>query len=89
VHYVYILQCADGTLYTGYARDPSQREKAHNRGRGARYTRGRRPVRIVYMKGFRSAGAALRREYQIKQLSRLEKRELITQRTKSAKRTAS
>jgi len=77
VHYVYILRCADGTLYTGYARDPRQREAAHNRGRGARYTRGRRPVRLVYVKSFRSAGAALRREYQIKQLSRTEKRELI------------
>jgi len=77
VHYVYILECADGTLYTGYARDPRQREAAHNRGRGARYTRGRRPVRLVYVRAFRSVGAALRREYAIKQLTSREKRDLV------------
>jgi putative endonuclease len=87
VHYVYILQCADGTLYTGYARNPAQREDAHNRGRGARYTRGRRPVRLVYVKSFRSVGAALRREYQIKQLSRREKRELILHAKKRSRRS--
>jgi putative endonuclease len=87
VHYVYILQCADGTLYTGYARNPTQREDAHNRGRGARYTRGRRPVRLVYVKSFRSVGAALRREYQIKQLSRREKRELILHAKKRSRRS--
>jgi putative endonuclease len=77
VHYVYILECADGTLYTGYARDPRQREAVHNRGRGARYTRARRPVRLVYVQSFRSVGAALRREHAIKTLSRAEKRALI------------
>jgi len=77
VHYVYILECADGTLYTGYARDPRQREAVHNRGRGARYTRARRPVRLVYVQSFRSVGAALRREHAIKTLSRTEKKELI------------
>ena len=77
MHYVYILECADGTLYTGYARDPRQREAAHNRGRGARYTRGRRPVRLVYVRAFRSVGAALRREYAIKQLTSREKRDLV------------
>jgi putative endonuclease len=54
VHFVYIVRCADGTLYTGYARDPRARERAHNSGRGAKYTGGRRPVRLVYQEAFRS-----------------------------------
>jgi putative endonuclease len=52
VHYVYIVRCADGTLYTGYARDPRARQRAHNTGRGAKYTAGRRPVRLVYQEAF-------------------------------------
>ena len=59
VHFVYIVRCADGTLYTGYARDPIARERAHNTGRGAKYTAGRRPVQLVYQEAFRSAGKAL------------------------------
>jgi putative endonuclease len=74
---VYIVRCADGTLYTGYARDPSAREKMHNSGRGARYTAGRRPVRLVYWESFESAGDALRRERQLKQLRRARKEALL------------
>ena len=48
MHFVYIVRCRDGTLYTGYARDPRRREKAHNTGRGARYTSGRLPVALAY-----------------------------------------
>ena len=59
VHFVYIVRCADGTLYTGYARDPRARVVVHNRGRGARYTSGRRPVRLVYSEECESHGAAL------------------------------
>jgi putative endonuclease len=77
VHFVYILRCADGTLYTGYARDPRARERAHNRGRGAKYTVGRRPVRLVYQEAFRSVGKALAREYVVKQLTRAQKDALI------------
>jgi predicted GIY-YIG superfamily endonuclease len=77
VHFVYIVRCADGTLYTGYARDPRARERAHNRGRGAKYTAGRRPVRLVYQETFRSAGKALAREYVVKQLTRAQKDALI------------
>ena len=77
MHFVYIVRCADGTLYTGYARDPHARVKAHNSGRGARYTSGRRPVRLVYSKKCRSRGAALRREYQLKQWTRRKKEALI------------
>jgi putative endonuclease len=77
VHYVYIVRCADGTLYTGYARDPRARERAHNTGRGAKYTAGRRPVRLVYQEAFRSVGKALAREYVVKQLTRAQKDALV------------
>lgn len=80
MHFVYILRCADGTLYTGYARDPKARVKVHNRGRGARYTAGRRPVRLVYSESFESVGDALRREYELKQRSRAQKEALIGRR---------
>lgn len=76
VHYVYIVRCGDGTLYTGYARDPKARETAHNAGRGARYTSGRRPVVLVYVERFRSKGKALRREHEIKNYTRVQKHAL-------------
>ena len=82
MHYVYILRCQDGTLYTGYTTDLKAREAAHNCGRGAKYTRGRRPVTLVYSKGFRSVGKALTREYTVKQLTRAEKEALIERQRK-------
>jgi putative endonuclease len=77
VHFVYIVRCADDTLYTGYARDPPARERVHNSGRGAKYTSGRRPVRLVYQEVFRSMGKALAREYAVKRLTRVQKDALI------------
>ncbi|NQW02679.1 MAG: GIY-YIG nuclease family protein [Acidobacteria bacterium] len=77
MHYVYILRCADGTLYTGYTNDLKAREAAHNSGRGAKYTRGRRPVTLVYFERYRSVGKALAREYAVKQLTRAQKSALI------------
>ena len=75
--FVYILRCADGTFYTGYAMDLDQRCAAHNAGRGARYTAGRRPVEIVYAESCDTVGAALKREHAIKRLSRAAKASLI------------
>jgi putative endonuclease len=72
-HFVYVVRCIDGTLYTGYARDPTARAKAHNNGRGAKYTSGRRPVTLVYVERFRSKGRALRRELEIKKWPREKK----------------
>ena len=80
MHYVYIVRCADGTYYSGYARDPHARTRAHNSGRGAKYTAGRRPVVLVYSKRCRSRSAALKQEYQLKQLSRPQKERLIGRR---------
>jgi uncharacterized protein (TIGR02453 family) len=74
---VYILRCADGSLYTGVARDPERRLAEHNGAGGAAYTRARRPVTLVHQEPARDRSAALRREWAIKQLSRTEKLELI------------
>ena len=82
-HYIYILRCADGTLYTGYTTDLDAREEAHNAGRGAKYTRGRRPVKLVYSERFRSQAKAFKREYALKQLSRADKEALISARRPS------
>jgi predicted GIY-YIG superfamily endonuclease len=76
-HFVYMLRCADGTLYTGYARSPEAREKVHNAGRGAKYTAARLPVSLVYSETCDSVGAALRREHEIKQYTRADKEALI------------
>jgi putative endonuclease len=67
----------DGTLYTGYARDPAKRAAAHNAGKGARYTAGRRPVSLVYWEAFASIGDALRRERELKKLRREAKEVLL------------
>ncbi len=75
--YVYILRCKDGTLYTGSTDDVERRLAVHNSGKGAKYTRGRRPVEVVYTEECESYSAALKREYAIKQLSRQEKLQLI------------
>jgi predicted GIY-YIG superfamily endonuclease len=77
MHFVYIVRCKDGSLYTGYARDPTARTRAHNAGRGARYTSGRRPVRLVYSEGFATLSEALKREYELKQWTRVEKQDLV------------
>ena len=75
--YVYMLRCADGTLYTGWTSDLARRVKAHNSGHGAKYTRSRTPVELVYSEEFEDKPQALKREYAIKQLSREEKQNLI------------
>jgi putative endonuclease len=77
--FVYILRCADRTLYTGVTTDTGQRLADHNAGRGARYTRSRRPVELVYIEAVADRGAALRRESEIKRMRAAQKRELIAQ----------
>ena len=76
-HYVYVLRCADDTLYTGYTTDPERRLREHNAGEGAKYTRGRTPVEIVYREAYDTKSAAMSREYEIKQLSRRQKDRLV------------
>ena len=77
MHFVYMVRCADGTLYTGYARDPEKRARAHNTGRGARYTAMRRPVSLVYAEACQSLSAALKREHELKQFPRAKKEALV------------
>ena len=76
--YTYILKCSDGTYYTGWTNDLDKRLKAHNGGKsGAKNTRNRRPVTLVYYEEFQGKQEAMKREYAIKQLTRKEKENLI------------
>ena len=76
-NYVYMLRCRDGSLYTGWTTDVARRLEEHNRGKGAKYTKSRRPVELVYMEAAASREDALRREAAIKRLKRTEKIKLI------------
>jgi putative endonuclease len=84
---MYIVRCADGSLYTGYALDPVEREKTHNSGRGARYTAGRRPVALVYAEPLPTRSAALKREYLVKRWTRAQKEALIAAPSAATSRT--
>ena len=75
--YVYLLKCADGTLYGGYTNDLEKRVQMHNAGKGAKYTKSRLPVALVYCEAFEDKRVALSREWHLKRLSRKEKLELI------------
>lgn len=85
MEYVYILKCSDNTLYTGWTNDINKRLEAHNSGKGAKYTKGRRPVVLVHLETFEDRGEALRREIAVKKLSRDEKWNLIMNDTDSEK----
>jgi putative endonuclease len=76
-YYVYILKCSDGTLYTGWTNDLEARLTAHREGRGAKYTRGRRPLELVYTEELPNKSEAAKREYQIKRKPRKQKELLI------------
>lgn len=75
--WVYILECSDGSLYTGATNDINKRQQKHNQGKGAKYTAGRRPVSLVYFERHADRSSALKREYQLKQLSRDQKTEMV------------
>ena len=77
--YVYILECSDNTLYTGYTTNIDNRLKCHNAGKGAKYTRSRLPVKLVYTEEFKTKKEAMSREWRIKRLNRREKLKLINQ----------
>lgn len=76
-YFCYIIECADGSYYTGWSTNPTRRLKEHNAGRGARYTRARRPLRLVYTELQPDRSAAQRRELRIKRLSHARKEALI------------
>lgn len=77
MNYTYILKCRDGTYYTGWTNNLDQRIKAHNQGKGAKYTRARRPVELAYYEVFSTKEEAMRREAQIKRMARKEKEKLV------------
>jgi putative endonuclease len=75
--YCYMVECADGSFYTGWTKDPERRIKEHNAGRGALYTKWRRPVSLTYLEEVEDHSAALRREHAIKKLTRKQKLALV------------
>ena len=77
MNYTYILKCSDNTFYTGWTNDLEKRLVDHNRGKGAKYTRGRRPVELAYYERFDSKEEAMKRERQIKRLSKADKLKLV------------
>ncbi|MEA4966329.1 MAG: GIY-YIG nuclease family protein, partial [Oscillospiraceae bacterium] len=77
-HYAYMLRCADGTIYSGYTTDPTRRAAVHNSGRGAKYTRSRLPVELVFSECFPTKSEALKREAALKKLAHAEKLSLIS-----------
>lgn len=84
ISYTYIVQCSDGTFYTGWTNDIEKRILTHNAGKGAKYTRSRTPVKLVYFERAATKRQAMQREVQIKQLSRREKEQLIKRNTNGA-----
>ncbi len=77
MNYTYILKCRDDSLYTGWTNNLEKRLITHNEGKGAKYTKARRPVELVYYEEFQTREEAMKREYAIKQMSRKEKEALI------------
>ena len=77
MNYTYIVRCKDGSLYTGCTNDIEKRIKAHNEGKGAKYTKSRRPVKLVYYEEFQTKEEAMKREYAIKHMRRKEKEKII------------
>ncbi len=76
-HYTYILKCSDNTYYTGYTNHLEKRIQAHNEGKGAKYTKGRRPVELVYYEEYETKQTAMKREWEIKHFSRGKKESLF------------
>ena len=79
MNYTYIVRCSDGSLYTGWTNDLEKRVAAHNGGKGAKYTRARRPVELAYYEAFQTKEEAMRREWEIKRMTRKDKILLIKQ----------
>jgi putative endonuclease len=75
--YCYIVECADGTYYTGWAIDPKKRLATHNQGRGAKYTKTRRPVKLIYVEEQPDQKTAMKRERAIKKMTRTQKQKLF------------
>lgn len=77
MNYTYIVECQDGSYYTGWTNNLEKRIQAHNDGKGAKYTKSKRPVKLVYYETFETKREAMQREYAIKQMTRMEKEQLM------------
>ncbi|MCF7844482.1 MAG: GIY-YIG nuclease family protein [Kiritimatiellales bacterium] len=77
-YHFYLARCSDNSLYSGYCKDISDRENAHNAGKGAKYTRARRPVKIIHSEEFQTQSEAMKRESEIKKWSKNKKEQLVT-----------
>lgn len=77
MNYTYIVECQDGSYYTGWTNNLDKRIQAHNDGKGAKYTKSKRPVKLVYYETFETKREAMQREYAIKQMTRMEKEQLM------------
>ena len=88
MNYTYIVKCRDGSLYTGWTNNIEKRIEAHNAGKGAKYTKSRRPVTLVYYEEFATKQEAMKREYAIKHMKRKEKEKVIGDRANSKRDTA-
>ncbi|MFE8698986.1 GIY-YIG nuclease family protein [Cytobacillus sp. FJAT-53684] len=80
-HYFYVLHCKDGSMYAGYTNNLARRIKLHNEGKGAKYTRGRGPVELIFSKAYDNKGDALRAEYEFKQWTRKRKEDFLVKET--------
>ena len=85
MNYTYIVECSDGTLYTGWTNNLEKRLEAHNSGKGAKYTKSRRPVKVIYTECFETKEEAMSREFAIKRLNRQEKLKLINEKNGETK----
>jgi putative endonuclease len=83
-HFVYLLKCKDNTLYCGYTNNLEKRISTHNSGKASKYTRGRLPVKLIYVEEHSSKSSALKKEYKIKQLSKNKKKQLVKQNYKES-----
>lgn len=86
-YYAYMVRCKDNSIYSGYAVDPYKREEVHNAGKGAKYTKARRPVRLVYFEEFDNKVDAMKREYAFKQYTHEEKEQIIKIASKEKEKT--
>lgn len=86
MNYIYIIKCKDSSLYTGWTNNLEERFKAHSEGRGAKYTRGRGPLELVYFEEYENKIDAMKREWEIKKLNRKDKLKLINNFNKSGKK---
>jgi len=78
MYYCYLARCNDNSLYCGYCKDINEREETHNEGKGAKYTRARLPIKIVYFEGYKTRSDAMKREAEVKKWRKQKKEQLIT-----------